>query len=248
MKRIFYTEAAYLLGLLILASGTTLMAAADFGVSMVAAPAYVFYRKLSLIFPWFTFGMAEYLFQAVVLLLLAAVMGRFRGAYLFSFVTTVAYGLFLDTAMRLTAPIPVSGWAARGGCYLLGMLLCALGVTLLFHTYFPPAAYELAVERTHAQDRAEDAPDQDGLRLRQLRSGGDPVLCLFRRGTVCQGPVRGTVLLRAGEWVAHRAVHRFSGGALGISGRPGAAGMVFLRGELRAQRPGRSRAMRYSST
>lgn len=146
MKRIFYTEAAYLLGLLILASGTTLMAAADFGVSMVAAPAYVFYRKLSLIFPWFTFGMAEYLFQAVVLLLLAAVMGRFRGAYLFSFVTTVAYGLFLDTAMRLTAPIPVSGWAARGGCYLLGTLLCALGVTLLFHTYFPPAAYELAVK------------------------------------------------------------------------------------------------------
>ena len=40
-KRIFYTELAYFLGLLILAVGTAFMERANFGVSMVVAPAYL---------------------------------------------------------------------------------------------------------------------------------------------------------------------------------------------------------------
>ena len=43
MKRqiVFYTELAYVLGILALALGTALMERADFGVSMVVAPAYL---------------------------------------------------------------------------------------------------------------------------------------------------------------------------------------------------------------
>ena len=38
-KRIFYTEAAYLLGIALLALGTALMERGGFGISIVVAPA-----------------------------------------------------------------------------------------------------------------------------------------------------------------------------------------------------------------
>ena len=44
MKKTFYCEAAYAIGLACLALSTALMATADFGVSMVVAPAYILHR------------------------------------------------------------------------------------------------------------------------------------------------------------------------------------------------------------
>ncbi|MBQ9166537.1 MAG: hypothetical protein IJX71_06415, partial [Oscillospiraceae bacterium] len=95
-KRVFYTELAYVMGLLALAFGTALMERADFGVSMVVAPAYLVHLKLSETLPFFTFGMAEYTFQALLLVVMVVVLRRFRVSYLFSFVTAVLYGLTLD--------------------------------------------------------------------------------------------------------------------------------------------------------
>ena len=46
-KRVFYCEVAYVLGLVVLAVGTALMEKADFGMSMVVAPAYLLYLKLN---------------------------------------------------------------------------------------------------------------------------------------------------------------------------------------------------------
>lgn len=149
--RKFYTEAAYFIGLAALAFGTALMEAANFGVSMVVAPAYLFYLKLSPIFPFFTFGMAEYTLQAVLLVLLGLVMKRFKVSYLFSFVTAVIYGLMLDGFMLLTAMCPASTMALRIAFYILGMIFCAIGVSLLFHTYIAPEAYELFVKELSAK-------------------------------------------------------------------------------------------------
>lgn len=47
MKRRFSTELAYAVGIVLVAFGTALMEKANFGVSMVVAPAYVLYRWLS---------------------------------------------------------------------------------------------------------------------------------------------------------------------------------------------------------
>ena len=58
-KPILYTEAAYVLGMIILALGTALMERADFGMSMVVAPAYLLHMALSPTLPFFSFGMAE---------------------------------------------------------------------------------------------------------------------------------------------------------------------------------------------
>ena len=51
MKRKFYTEAAYLFGLILLAFGAAMMERADLGMSMVVAPAYLVYLKVSAILP-----------------------------------------------------------------------------------------------------------------------------------------------------------------------------------------------------
>lgn len=156
MKRqiVFYAELAYVLGVLALALGTALMERADFGVSMVVAPAYLLYLKLSQVFPFFTFGMAEYTLQACLLVALCLVLRRFRVSDLFSFVTAVVYGFTLDGCMALAALLPEGGMAARLTCYALGMLVCAVGVSLLFHTYIAPEVYELFVKELAAKTGA----------------------------------------------------------------------------------------------
>jgi len=145
-KHIFYTEMAYLLGTLILALGTAMTERGGFGISMVVAPAYLLHLRLSQLWTWFTFGVAEYLLQAVVLLLLAVLMRRGKIYYLLSFVNTVVYGLVLDGFIRLLAWVPAVGLWQRLALYIPGVLLCCLGISLLFHSYLPPAAYELFVK------------------------------------------------------------------------------------------------------
>ena len=124
-KKVFYTEMAYALGIVILALGTALMEKANFGMSMVVAPAYLLHLKISQTLPFFSFGMAEYTLQAAILLLLGLAMRRFKLSYLFSFCTAVIYGLALDGVMMLTAGFPAEAMALRVVYYLLGMLLCS---------------------------------------------------------------------------------------------------------------------------
>ncbi len=146
MRRTFYTEAAYAIGLAALALGTALMERADFGMSMVVAPAYLVYLKVSEHVPWFTFGMAEYCLQALLIIVLALLLRGFRRRYLFSFITAFIYGNLLDVMMKAVSLIPGSGIVERCVCYCIGLVVCAAGVSLLFNTYIPPEAYELFVK------------------------------------------------------------------------------------------------------
>ena len=150
-KKVLFSEAAYVLGIIALAFGTALMERADFGLSMVVAPAYLLHLKISQYVPVFSFGMAEYSLQAVLILILSLVLRKFKPMYLFSFVTAVIYGLTLDAAMKIAAILPEIGLPGRTVCYAAGMLLCSGGVSLLFHTYIPPEAYELFVKEISAR-------------------------------------------------------------------------------------------------
>lgn len=145
-KKTFYTELAYALGIIALALGVALMEKANFGVSMVVAPTYLMYLKVSQYLPFFTFGMAEYILQAALVVAVCVVLRKFRLSYFFSFVTAVIYGLILDLFMLLIADLPAAHMAVRFVLYLSGMLSCSLGVSLVFHTYIPPEAYELFVK------------------------------------------------------------------------------------------------------
>ena len=145
-KKVFYSELAWVFGIIILAIGTALMEQANFGMSMVVAPAYIIHLKVSEYFPWFSFGMSEYLFQGVLIILTVIAVKRFKKGYLFSFVTAVFYGFVLDACIWGVSFIPASTDALRWVYYFLGMLLCSVGVALLFHTYIAPEAYELLVK------------------------------------------------------------------------------------------------------
>lgn len=151
MKKTFFTEAAYLIGIVILAIGTAFMERADFGMSMVVAPAYILHLKISEYFSFFTFGMAEYALQAVLIILLSLINRKIKRAYLFSFGTAVLYGLILDRAISAIALIPYNAVVFRGLCFGGGMLMCAAGVALLFNTYISPEAYELFVKEIAAK-------------------------------------------------------------------------------------------------
>ncbi len=143
-KRTFYSEISYALGIVLLAAGTALTVRADFGVSMVVAPAYIIHLKVAEFLPAFSFGMAEICFQILILLLVAAI-GKFRASTLFSFVTTLFYSLVLDGMTALAGFIPPPALAARIALFAAGLVLCALAIAFLFNTYVPPEAYEVFV-------------------------------------------------------------------------------------------------------
>lgn len=150
-KKVFFSEVAYILGIIVLALGTAMMKRADFGLSMVVAPAYLLHLKISQYVPAFSFGMAEYSLQAVLLIIMSISLRKFKPIYLFSFVTAVIYGFTLDIAIRFVDILPLTGIAGRIIYYLIGMVFCAFGVSLLFHTYIAPEAYELFVKEISAK-------------------------------------------------------------------------------------------------
>lgn len=170
MKRLrFSTELAYLVGIALLAFGTALMEKAKLGMSVVVAPAYLVYLKLSQTLPFFTFGMAEYLLQGLLLVTMMLLLRRFRMVYLFSFVTAVFYGRLLDESMSLLAGVAATGIAGRLICFLGGFLLCTLGVAFVFRTYIAPEAYELFV-KTLAAAKGKD--------INRVKTAYDFVSCL----------------------------------------------------------------------
>ncbi len=153
MKKRCSTELMYVLGIIFLAFGVMLMEKADFGVSMIVAPAYLLYRWLSPVWSFVTFGMAEYCLQAVLLLLMVLLLRRFRLSYLFSFVTAVIYGFVLDGFMLLGQRLPAEALWLRIVYYILGMLFGSAGVSAMFHTYISPEVYELFVKEVSSRFR-----------------------------------------------------------------------------------------------
>ena len=144
-KPVFYSELAYIVGLVILALGTALLVYGGFGTSIVVAPAYNLHLKLSQTWSFFSFGMAEYMVQAVILTTLLLLFRSRKWTWLLSFVTTVLYGLILDCGSLLTNLLPQS-LLLQIVLYIVGIFMATMGIALLFSTYFTPAAYELLVK------------------------------------------------------------------------------------------------------
>ena len=146
-KMVLYTEAAYLIGLLSIAIGVGFMERASFGLSTIVAPAYILHRFVSVMprMSFFTFGVAEYTFQAALLGLMIVTVRRFRISYLFSFVTAVVYGYVLDLVLMLMPTVAAEDIGMRILFFALGEVFCAIGVSMMFRTYISPEVYELFV-------------------------------------------------------------------------------------------------------
>lgn len=144
-KTVIHSEVAYFIGIMLLAVGNSLSAFADFGMSMVVAPAYVLHLALVKVLPWFSFGVAEYTIQALVILSLIIMTRRIKIRFFLSFGTTLIYGVFLDVFMKVVAWIP-SLLGLRIAAFVVGFAFGSAGVAVLFTTYFPPGLYEVLVQ------------------------------------------------------------------------------------------------------
>ena len=141
-QRTFSTELGFVLGHLLLAFSSTCMAKANFGLSMVVAPAYLLHLKIGI-----SFGTAEYCMQAALLLLMLLILRRFKLTYLLSFFTAVVYGVVLDTFM-IIVDLPDLSMPARIALFMVGLLSGPAGLSLLFKSYLTPLVYELFVRET----------------------------------------------------------------------------------------------------
>lgn len=144
-KPVFYTEFSHFIGIAIAATGTAMTAWGDFGISMVVGPAFVLHLKMSQIFPWFTFGVAQYILQASVLILMMCLLRRVKLTYFLSFLTAVLSGLILDGVTGLLSLLPEKHLWQRILVYVCGDVAVCAGIAMVFHTYFPPEAYEMFV-------------------------------------------------------------------------------------------------------
>jgi len=148
-KVCIYSEVAYIMGVVVLSLAVSMTAAADFGVSMIVAPAYIFSQKFSFL----TFGQGEYVLQALLFALMCIIIKKVKPIYLVSFVTCIIYGAILD-GWRTFIPIfnpeittPGSmGMPLRIAFLIIGMLLTAVSVAMLFRTYIYPQVYDFFVK------------------------------------------------------------------------------------------------------
>ena len=126
-----------------------IMAAADFGVSMIVAPAYILSQK----FTCFSFGEWSYIVQALLFIAFCIAMKRVKFAYFISFITCVIYGYILDfwrfiipfLNPEITPPGSMDLWV-RIVMFIVGEIITAFSVMLFFKSYIYPQVVDLFVK------------------------------------------------------------------------------------------------------
>lgn len=135
-------EITYVFAIILTCLGVALMTKADFGLSMVVAPAYILSQKVGAL----SFGMAEYIIQALLLVALFCAVRKFEWRYLLTFAAAVIYGAVLDLIISLTDAYTVpESIPVRCVLFAAGLLICDAGVALYFKSYLPPCCYDMFV-------------------------------------------------------------------------------------------------------
>ncbi|MCD7776719.1 MAG: DUF6198 family protein [Firmicutes bacterium] len=145
-------EAVYVVSLLILSLSVAMTAASNYGVSMIVAPAYIIWMKLSESISWITFGQCEYIVQGALFILFCILMKRVKIVYFSSFLTGVIYGLVLDMWRLIpvlnpdvTEPGSLPAWQ-NVILFALGMVMTSFSISLFFKTYLYPQVYDFFVK------------------------------------------------------------------------------------------------------
>ena len=162
MKKItLHSEIIYIIAILILSFSSAMQTAANLGISMIIAPAYIVSQR----FTFLTFGQSEYLVQGLVFVAFCVLMKGFKPVYLASFGTALLYGAALDMwrtvipafNQSITAPgsMPMPARIAMLGS---GMIITAIAIALFFHTYLYPQVYDFFVReiaKRYKKDRTK---------------------------------------------------------------------------------------------
>ena len=150
MRKIkIHSELVYIIALFGLTLAVAILAAADFGVSMVVAPAYI----VSLKFKIFTFGQWNYILQGLLFIAFCIVVKKIKPIYFTSFLTCVIYGVLLDMWRdvipllnpTVTKPGSMDLWIC---CvmFIVGLLLSSFSVMLFFKSYIYPQVCDFFIK------------------------------------------------------------------------------------------------------
>lgn len=137
---------SWILAMLLCPLGVCLAAKSGFGVSMIEAPVYAMYQKLSQIWSWYTFGTSEYVVQAILLIVMCIFIRRFKFRYLLSFVTAFIFGWILDGWNFLLSGIVGDTILSRIILGVLGCIITSFAVSMFFRTWLPLEVWELFVK------------------------------------------------------------------------------------------------------
>lgn len=152
MKRIGKSsELLWLLGITFVALGVSLCSKTNLGVSMIAAPAFILHDVISPLWNGFSVGMAEYMFQGLILVSLCIIVRKFNWRYLLAFAVAVIYGYVLDLFLWLFSGITAQALWQRWLLLIAGDTITALSVACFFKTYMPLQVYELFVAEIAAR-------------------------------------------------------------------------------------------------
>ncbi len=148
-KLVFHEEIMYFVAMFILAFGVAMTAAADFGVSMVVAPAYI----LSLKVDFLSFGAGEYIVQGVLFIVMCFILKGVKIKYFFSFLSCLIYGAMLDLIRAIVpflnpAQFPVDGYLLWQRILLLacGMIIISYSLSIAFKVYPYPQVNDYFVK------------------------------------------------------------------------------------------------------
>ena len=197
-----HSETLYFAAIVLLAFSVAMLTAANFGISMIVAPAYI----LSLKTGFLTFGQAEYVLQAGLFIVFCLVMRKFKAVYLSSFVTCLIYGAVLDlwrllpifnTNVTVPGSMPM---LLRVVMFVFGILLTSLSIACFFKTYLYPQVYDFFVKGVSAKFQIKRSFFKTCFDLSCLAVGSAMTLLFFGKfvgisfGTLFMALINGTVI------------------------------------------------------
>lgn len=201
-KTCISSEFTYVLAIILLALAVAILTSANFGISMIVAPAYLLSLKVGVI----TFGQAEYIIQSGVFIVLCLVLRKFRPIYLMSFVTCLIYGAVLDLWRLIpcfdpsvTEPGSMALWI-RIPMFIIGVLLTSFSVALFFKTYLYPQVYDFFVKAVSLKYGIKVSVFKTGVDLALLLMSTVMTFCFFGKfvglnwGTLVMATLNGTII------------------------------------------------------
>ncbi len=137
-------EIAYALGMIFCAFAVCIGTKANLGISVVAAPAYLYSKIFGEFLPWLTQGRAEYIWQGIQLVIMCLIIMRVKIRYLFSLASSFLGGVLIDTwFVILGGNGAYENMAARIFALLASQLCLGFAVSLFFRTTVPVQVCEL---------------------------------------------------------------------------------------------------------
>lgn len=150
MKKIkIYSEFVYIIAMFGLTLAVSMLAAADFGMSMMVAPAYIINEKIG----FFSLGEWTYIVQGLLFIAFCIAMKKVKLIYFVSFITCVIYGYILDM-WRIVVPLLNPDVTAPGSMdmwlrivlFVCGEMLTSFTVMLFFKSYIYPQVCDFFVK------------------------------------------------------------------------------------------------------